>query len=95
MGLRKQKQSVWEIFVDKCFAPAIAISPEVKDISFPPSTELIQELDHSFTLAWVELFDNGSNYSAYHVDYNIGGHTGAAIYKTTTTLYPGSWCLIL
>lgn len=82
------KPSMWEVFIDKYFNTPNIVSADTGDFTFAPSDVLITELKNSFTNAKLEKYENGPTFSSYYVKYDIGGHKGDAIYKTTTTIYP-------
>jgi hypothetical protein len=82
------KPSLLEMFIDKYFNDSSIVAPDTGDFTFPPSANFVKELKDSFTLAKIEKYENGGAFSAYVVKYNIGGHNGEAIYKTTNTTYP-------
>jgi hypothetical protein len=88
MELIKKTKPMWDVLLDKYFAPATTIASNVGDFTFPPTEDLVQQLTSTYTMARVDMFENGPTFSAYNVDYNIGGIKGNAIYKTTVTTYP-------
>lgn len=58
------------------------------DFTFPPSAELIKELQTQFSRSSIEGFENGALFSSYHVSYSTKSKPGHAIYKTTASTYP-------
>ena len=87
--LKKLKLSIWKkLSVTYKYSEVEGLVSAYDKYRYPPSAVLMKDLQRTFTRSKIEGFENGINFSSYHISWFNDDQLGHSIYKTTTSTYP-------